>query len=92
MKPFKDIYAELCDKRGYRYSLRELLYIFVAETSWIGEAQQLNWLKSLLHEITQIRPGDCPGCNLESVKNMVRWVTKYEEDNGITYIHNPEND
>ena len=78
MRTFEEIYYSMKRKGENRYSLLELIKIFDTEISWIGTAQQLLEIKSLSHEITGIRAGDCSACNLEAVKNMSKWLGQNE--------------
>ena len=78
MRNFDEIYFAMKKKGENRFSLLELVKIFDNETSWVGTSQQLLEIKSLIHEITGIRSGDCSACNLDAVKNMATWVKKYE--------------
>jgi len=78
MRTFEEIYFAMKKKGENRYSLLELIKIFDNEVSWIGTAQQLLEIKSLSHEITGIRAGDCSACNLEAVKNISKWLAQNE--------------
>lgn len=78
MRTFEEIYYSMKRKGENRYSLLELIKIFDNEVSWIGTAQQLLEIKSLSHEITGIRAGDCSACNLEAVKNISKWLAQNE--------------
>jgi hypothetical protein len=88
MRTYKDIYADLCADTGHRHTLKELLQIFESNSEWIGKTEQLLRLRELILEITGIRPGTCPGCNLETLKNMLRFLNKYESENPINPIQN----
>lgn len=83
MRNFDEIYFAIKRKGENRFSLLELIKIFDNEVSWVGTNQQLLEIKSLSHEVTGIRAGDCSACNLDAVKNMVKWVEKYELENPI---------
>lgn len=78
MRTYIEIYQELTTKSTESYSLRELIDIFVKESSWIGKPHQLLRLKSISHEITGIRPGECSACNIEVVTNLNRWLHHHE--------------
>ena len=74
----KEIYKQLNDKpQVYAYSLFQLLEIFENENSWIGHPLQMENLRQLSHEITGIRPGNCSGCNIEVLGNLIRWKNNY---------------
>ncbi len=88
MRTYKDIYADLCADTGHRHTLKELLQIFESNSEWIGKTEQLLRLRELILEITGIRPGTCPGCNLETLKNMLRFLNKYEAENPINPTNN----
>jgi hypothetical protein len=88
MRTYKDIYADLCADTGHRHTLKELLKIFESNSEWIGKTEQLLRLRELILEITGIRPGTCPGCNLETLKNMLRFLNKYESENPINPTNN----
>ena len=64
-----------------RFTILELLKIFDNESSWCGTNYQLIRIKEYSQEITGIRSGDCQGCMIQAMKNMVRFVNKYELDN-----------
>jgi hypothetical protein len=64
-----------------RFTILELLKIFDKESSWCGTNYQLIRIKEYSQEITGIRSGDCQGCMIQAMKNMVRFVNKYELDN-----------
>lgn len=81
MRNFDDIYIGMKNKGENRFSLLELVKIFDKELSWVGTTQQLLEIKSLSHEVTGIKAGDCSACNLDSVKNMVKFAEKYELEN-----------
>jgi hypothetical protein len=78
MRTFEEIYFGMKRKGENRYSLLELVRIFENEVSWIGTPQQLLEIKSLSHEITGIRAGDCSACNLDALKNMAKWISQNE--------------
>tara|TARA_R110000868_G_scaffold106830_1_gene292664 strand:- start:272 stop:529 length:258 start_codon:yes stop_codon:yes gene_type:complete len=78
MRNFDEIYFAMKRKGENRFSLLELIKIFDNEVSWVGTTQQLLEIKSLSHEVTGIRAGDCSACNLDAVKNMVKWVKQNE--------------
>lgn len=80
MRTYDQIYESLKESTGERFTLLELINIFKNESSWVGSPIQLVKLKELITEITGARPGNCNGCNIESMKNMVRFVTNYEND------------
>ena len=64
-----------------RFTVLELIKIFDNESSWCGTNYQLIRIKEYSQEITGIRSGDCQGCTVQAMKNMVRFVNKYELDN-----------
>lgn len=43
--------------------------------------QQVKVLISLQYEITGIRPGSCNGCVQDVLRNMNRWLHKFEGEN-----------
>ena len=87
MRTFEEIYILLtATNEGDKFSLRELLTIFENENSWIGSAYQMMKLKEYQQEITGIRPGNCSGCNIEVMVNMIRWVNRYEQENVNTQV------
>lgn len=86
MRNFDEIYLSMKSKGENRFSLLELVKIFENEVSWIGTNQQLLEIKSLNLEVTGIRSGDCSACNLDAIKNILRWVIKYEFENPIKEI------
>jgi hypothetical protein len=63
-----------------------LIKIFQNESDWVGQPQQLLEIKSLIHNITGIRPGGCSGCNINAISDMGRWLTNYEKQ----LIENPK--
>jgi hypothetical protein len=40
-------------------------------------------LKEYYTEITGIRVGTCSGCAIDMMRNMIRWVNRYETENPI---------
>jgi len=80
MRAYEEIYNEMLQK-GERFTIRELITIFENESSWVGTNYQLNQIKGYNLEITGVRTGDCQGCMLTAIKNVARWVNKYEKDN-----------
>lgn len=78
MRTSAEIYAELKESTGKRFTLYELLLIFYNESDWVGETAQLIRLKEIVTEITGIRPGNCSGCNINVIRDMNRWVINYE--------------
>ena len=79
MREFKDIYKELTAKGEHRFSLYELIQIFIKESDWVGNQQQFLKILSISHEVTGIRLNpSCSACNLESLKNLANWITKNE--------------
>lgn len=90
VRTYEEIYKEMLDKREFRFSVRELLYVWEKEISWIGERQQMLWLRSYQLELTGIRPGECSACNHDVGRNMIRWVNQYESDNNIEYNFKPQ--
>jgi hypothetical protein len=79
MREFKDIYKELIEKGEHRFSLYELIQIFIKESDWVGNQQQFLRILSISHEVTGIRLNpSCSACNLESLKNLANWITKNE--------------
>lgn len=86
MRSFKEIYDEMCDHRGFRYSIRELIHIFNNEQgNFPGEGQQVLFIKSYYHEITGIRAGECGGCNIATLKEVSRWIDMREKEWEITF-------
>jgi hypothetical protein len=84
MRTWQAIYEDLTRQRIVdRFTLRQLIKIFIEESDWIGTSEQLVQLKALQWEITGIRPGNCTGCNLDVLKNMTKWALKYEQENEI---------
>lgn len=79
MRTYEQIYNDLTTKTE-QYTLRELIRIFENENSWIGSTWQLMKLKEIHTEITGIRAGNCSGCNIDVMINMIRWVNKYEAE------------
>jgi hypothetical protein len=83
MRRYEEIYNEmqgalLADER---FTILELIKIFDNESSWCGTNYQLIRIKEYSQEITGIRSGDCQGCMIQAIKNMVRFVNKYELEN-----------
>ena len=66
MRTFKDILEQLKNKGENRFSLYELLEIFINEADWVGTSQQFLELASIWHEIsgTRVNTG-CPACCLQ---------------------------
>ena len=84
MKTFEQIYNEMCNKGDHHFSIREALTIFGTEDgNWVADRQQTLELQSMQLELTGIRPGTCSGCMVEVVKNMTRWVDKYEAEHPV---------
>lgn len=76
----------MCDPKGFRYSIRELIHIFNHEQgNFPGEGQQVLMIKSYYHEITGIRPGECSNCNIATLMDVTRWVDRYEKERGIAF-------
>jgi len=82
MRTFDDIYNDFVIKNNpeFKYTFKELLQIFEREQSWLGHPLQLIRLREIQTEITGIRPGNCSGCNIEVLVNMVRWINRYEKE------------
>jgi hypothetical protein len=79
MREFKDIYKELTIKGEDRFTLYELIKIFINESDWVGNQQQFLRILSISHEVTGIRLNpSCSACNLETLKNLANWITKNE--------------
>jgi hypothetical protein len=83
MKRFKEIYEEMQSTPLFdeRFTILKLIKIFEEESSWCGTNYQLIRIKEYSQELTGIRSGDCQGCMIQAIKNMVRFVNKYEADN-----------
>jgi hypothetical protein len=82
MRTYAEIYADLMAK-SETHSLRDLVKIFETENSWIGSPFQMMKLKEYYTEITGIRVGTCSGCAIDMMRNMIRWVNRYESENPI---------
>jgi hypothetical protein len=79
MREFKDIYIELTTKGEDRFTLYELIKIFINESDWVGNQHQFLRILSISHEVTGIRLNpSCSACNLETLKNLANWITKNE--------------
>ena len=80
MRLFKDIIAQMQDKGDNRFSLYELLNIFIEECSWVGTNQQFMELASIWHEIsgTRVNTG-CPACCLDTLKGLKNWYLRESE-------------
>jgi len=79
MREFKDIYRELTTKGEDRFTLYELIKIFINESDWVGNQHQFLRILSISHEVTGIRLNpSCSACNLETLKNLANWITKNE--------------
>jgi len=83
MRRYEEIYNEMQNTPFFdeRFTVLELIKIFDKESSWCGTNYQLIRIKEYSQEITGIRSGDCQGCMIQAIKNMVRFVNKYELDN-----------
>lgn len=83
MRRYEQIYNEMQVKfaQDERFAVLELIKIFDNESSWCGTNYQLIRIKEYSEEITGIRSGDCQGCMIQAMKNMVRFVNKYELEN-----------
>lgn len=81
MRTYEEVYNDMINlKDENRFSIKECINIFQNEKSWVGTNQQLLELRSLQHELTGIRPGNCSNCNIDVMRNMIRWLTKYESE------------
>lgn len=80
MRLFKDIIAQMQNKGDNRFSLYELLNIFIEECSWVGTNQQFMELASIWHEIsgTRVNTG-CPACCLDTLKGLKNWYLRESE-------------
>jgi hypothetical protein len=83
---YEEIYNKIRTDEGHRFTIYELIKIFQKESDWVGQPQQLLEIKSLIHNITGIRPGGCSGCNINAISDMGRWLTNYEKQ----LIENPK--
>lgn len=83
MRRYKEIYEEMQSTPliNERFTILELIQMFDKESSWCGTNFQLIRIKEYSQEITGIRSGDCQGCMIQAIKNMVRFVNKYESEN-----------
>ena len=79
MRDFKTIYEAMLQP-GERFTIRQLIAIFENESSWVGSQTQLHQIKDFNLELTGVRTGDCQGCMMTAIKNVARWVNKYEND------------
>ncbi len=77
---WEEIYELLKKDEGERFTLYQLLQIFINESDWVGQPQQLLKLKEIQTNLTGIRPGNCSGCNIEVLRNLARWLNNYEKD------------
>ena len=80
MRTFKDILEQLKNKGENRFSLYELLEIFINECSWVGTNQQFLELSSIWHEIsgTRVNTG-CAACCLDTLKGLKNWYIRESE-------------
>ena len=80
MRTFKDILQQLKYKGENRFSLYELLEIFINEADWVGTGQQFLELASIWHEIsgTRVNTG-CPACCLDTLKSLKNWYIRESE-------------
>lgn len=80
MRLFKDIIAQMQAKGENRFSLYELLNIFIEESSWVGTSQQFLELASIWHEIsgTRVNTG-CAACCLDTLKGLKVWYLRESE-------------
>ena len=84
MRNYQDIYSELKEKTDQRFTTYEVLDIFRKEdNNWVGSSWQMMKLQELSHEITGIRPGNCSGCKIDVIHNMVRWLNNYEKEHPL---------
>jgi len=77
---YEDIYKQMNEDTGDRFTLLQLIEIFRNESDWVGTSFQLMKMKELLTNITGIRPGNCSGCNINVLVDMNRWVMNYEKE------------
>lgn len=81
---YADIYAQMQEDTGDRFTLLQLIEIFRNESDWVGTPFQLMKLKELITNITGIRPGNCSGCNINVLVDLNRWVMNYEKELALT--------
>lgn len=87
MKTFKEIYDIIISDTGEKYTIREVLRIFDSEGgNWVGSSNQLMTIGMLSYEITGIRIGECSGCKITAVRNLIRWLNTHEQ----TFIEQPK--
>ena len=87
MRTYEEVYNDMNTlKNDNRFTIKQCINAYMGETnpldkgSWNGTTQQLLELRSLQEELTGIRPGSCSNCNIEVMRNMIRWLTKYESE------------
>jgi hypothetical protein len=81
MRTFESIILQMQEKKeGLRFSIYELLIVFIEESSWIGTSQQFLELASIWQEISGMRLNTgCAACNLETLKNLKNWYIRESE-------------
>jgi hypothetical protein len=80
MKTYQQIYEELQTETNGTYTTLEVLRIFRDEGgNWVGSANQLMQLSALSLELTGIRVGECSGCKITAIRNMLRWLENHEQ-------------
>ena len=47
-------------------------------------------IKEIMLEITGVRPGNCSGCNIDTLRNMAKWLTNYEAEQAKIVIEKPK--
>jgi hypothetical protein len=77
---YDEIYEKLAESTGERFTLLECLKIWEKEGDWCGAGIQQMKIKELMTAITGIRPGNCSGCFIDALNNMVRWLNRYEKE------------
>ena len=75
---FEEIYNQLKENTGDRFTMYELLQIFTNESDWVGTPYQMMKLGELQYNITGIRVGNCSGCKIDMLRNMSKWLKQYE--------------
>ena len=87
---YAEIYEKLKEDTGDRFTLLKCLDIWKNEGDWCGSGIQQVKIKELMTAITGIRPGNCSGCFIDALNNMVRWVRNYEKELQETENNKPK--